>query len=83
MAILTPVAPNVLRRILELKGYGLVADGKLNWVMWRSDAKPITLPKAGDLIAVEVMCNVLDEAAISDAEFLRLRFLAAQRVASV
>jgi len=54
-----------MMRILELRGYKVVTDDNLNWVMEPSKyesgilQEPITLPKRGALLSVDIMMDTL------------------------
>jgi len=71
---LAPVAPETLKRILELKGYRVVSEDDLNWALARDlKGEPVIIPKAGELVALDVMSAALDTAQMSNSEYFRFR----------
>jgi hypothetical protein len=73
MPALAPVAPEVLKRILELRGYKLLEDGQRNWLMGRDDhEKPLTIPKRGKVVTLPVIMNALDHAQMDNATYFAL-----------
>lgn len=67
---LSPVHPKTLRKILKFHGYVVVGEDDLNWALARmDDDPPIILPKRGKLVAVEVMMDVLNKAAVDNATY--------------
>jgi hypothetical protein len=59
------IPPIAMKRILELRGYRIVSEDEFNWVMEPSKyeagslQEPITLPKRGALLAVDIMMDTL------------------------
>jgi hypothetical protein len=65
-----PVPPGTLKKILERAGYGDCGEDVYNWVMVKGDdGIPITLPKLGDLVPVDVMMNALHLAGIDNLSY--------------
>jgi hypothetical protein len=54
-----------MKRILELRGYKVVAEDQFNWVMEPSKYEagslqvPVTLPKRGALLSVDIMMDTI------------------------
>ncbi len=73
MPALAPIPPDTLKRILELSGYELIEEDKYNWVLAKgSDELPVTLPKRGQLVAVDVMMNILDRTKMDNKTYFDL-----------
>lgn len=78
MPALAPIPPALLRRILELDDYKVIAEDLLNWVLVKTadDKLPIILPKIGKLVAVDVMMEALHRAQMNNGRYFELRELA-------
>jgi hypothetical protein len=57
-----PIPPRALKDILCLHGYTLIAEDEYNWSLTdktQEKSEPIIIPKIGDLVALDVMMQVL------------------------
>jgi hypothetical protein len=55
-----PVPPEVLKRLLEKKGYRVVRETDYNWTLALDNdlgdiSEPLVIPKCGNLVSVEIM----------------------------
>ena len=67
------VAPGVFKKLLEKKGFRVIDEDMSNWVMAAGEKDvPFTVPKLGDLVALDLMMNVLDKAKIDNGTYLGL-----------
>jgi hypothetical protein len=78
MTTIACVPPEVLKRILELKGYKLKRETKYNWTFVlpgapEDDPRTVVIPKRGDLVAVEVMMGTLVAAHILPGDYFILK----------
>ncbi|MCG8430898.1 MAG: hypothetical protein MJA29_06985 [Candidatus Omnitrophica bacterium] len=72
MPALRCVAPDILRDILIKYAFEVVGEDHYNWILVRGEKGiPITLPKQGDLVALDVMENALNEAKMDNGTFFR------------
>jgi hypothetical protein len=68
-----------MKRILELRGYKVVAEDQLNWVLeptkYESGVtqEPVTLPKRGALLAVDIMMDTLIKTKTDLQMYFRLK----------
>ncbi len=78
MPAIAPVPPHILRAILELDGFKVVAEDACNWVLVKdaADVFPIILPKIGKLVAVDVLMSALHKAQMNNSRYFELRELA-------
>jgi hypothetical protein len=59
------IPPIAMKRILELRGYRVVAEDDLNWALEPTryesgqTQEPVILPKRGALLAVDIMMDTL------------------------
>ncbi len=59
-----PVPPGVFRKLLEERGFKVIDEDVFNWVMAKGkDEIPLTVPKLGDLIPMDVMMRILSQLA--------------------
>ena len=75
-AVLAPIPPLALKQILELYGFKLVSEDEYNWLLadpGQSTCEPIVLPKMGELVAIDVMMQVLIDAKMGYATYFALR----------
>jgi hypothetical protein len=59
------IPPWALKAILELHGLRVVFEDEYNWMLEssnRTHAEPLVIPKVGNLVAVDVMMQVLIDA---------------------
>jgi len=62
---ITPIPPLAMKKILELRGWKVVAEDDSNWLMEPSKydglakPEPLPLPKRGRVLAVDVMMDSL------------------------
>ena len=68
MPALAPIAPRLLKRILELDGYKCVAEDAHTWILLSHD-HPAVVPKFGELVALEIMDSLLNIAQIDNQKF--------------
>ena len=65
MPAIAPIPPLAMKKILELRGWKVVAEDKLNWLLEPSKydgsvkPEPLPLPKRGALLAVDAMMDAL------------------------
>jgi len=60
LAALAPIDPVSLKCIFELNGYAVIHEDDYNWLLSHSDEKlPITLPKLGDLVPLEILMDTV------------------------
>ncbi len=80
MAPPAPVPPAVFKRMLELYGYTPEGEDAHTWYLGKRDEPMplIMLPKAGDLLSLQLMMPILDALSISDGVFFHLRDQAMQ-----
>jgi hypothetical protein len=78
MPALAPIPQALLKRILELDGFKVIAEDLLNWVLVKdvNELFPIILPKIGPLVAVDVMMGALHRAQMNNGRYFELRELA-------
>ena len=69
----SPIPPEQLKQILEYSGYTVVDQDEHNWLMDRkgSDHPPIPIPKAGPLVALDVLMYALDKAKINPGQYVK------------
>lgn len=73
MPALSPVPPEILKNILSRLGFRVIDEDEAIWLMAKEQRdRPIPLPRDGDLVAVEVMEDVLARANMNDGLFLTL-----------
>ena len=81
LAALAPIDPVSLKCIFELSGYTVVGEDQFNWLLTHKDKSlPITLPKLGDLVPLEILMDTVFTKAGMD---LRIFFELKSRVAGV
>lgn len=81
MAAIRSEAPGVFKKILELRGYKVVAEDVYNWIMAANDDDvPITVPKLGDVVDLGVLMHILDKAQIDNRTYFLLLSQAVQAV---
>jgi hypothetical protein len=75
IAALAPISPIHLKKIFELRGYTVTSEDEFNWVLDSdSTGEPIILPKCGDLVALEVLMDVVfTKAGMNLRTYLALR----------
>lgn len=60
MAAVAPLPPNVIRELLEKKGYKLLAEDPYNWAFaLKDDDPPIIVPHTVDLVPLEIAFSVM------------------------
>lgn len=72
MPAIACIPPWAMKEILQLFGFSVIAEDEYNWVLSETKAhlgiatagevEPITLPKRGDLLALDVMMDTLIKA---------------------
>jgi len=73
MPALRCVAPDILKDILLKYAFEIVAEDEHNWLFVRGETGiPVTLPKHGELVALDIMENALIEAQMNNGTFFRL-----------
>ena len=78
MTELVLILPEVLKLILEKKGYRVVRDTDYNWTLaLPSDvgdiSEPIVIPKRGDLLSMEITMGTLVTSFLLPGEFFSLK----------
>ena len=69
-----PVPPETLKAILEACGYTVAREDNSNWILVRGALEPpISLPKAGVLVAMDVLMQTLSDAKIDNLTYLTLK----------
>lgn len=69
-----PIPPPALKEILCLHGFKVIDEDEYNWVLADSEnSVPITLPKMGELVAVDVMMQTLIDAKLNLSDYFRLK----------
>lgn len=64
MPAIACISPFSMKRILDLYGWGVIAEDEFNWVLAEKkptgdDIEPVILPKLGDLLALDVQMDIL------------------------
>jgi hypothetical protein len=80
LTVPSPISPSHLKRILEIAGYTVATEDEWNWSLIRAGDLPLSLPKEGAFVAVEVMMNVLHQANIVLGAYLPLKTEAAKQL---
>lgn len=74
MPVPRSVPPAVLKEMVVRWGYKVIAEDEYTWVLAQGDTdEPIVLPKEGDLVATDVLMNVLISAKLHLGAFLALK----------
>lgn len=76
MTAIACVPPDVLKLILEKKGYKVKRETKYNWTLvaeMSEESEPIVIPKRGNLVALEVMMGTLVAAHILPGDYFTLK----------
>ncbi len=73
---IAPIPPEALKKILELRGFEVVADNEFNWAM--ADPKlpssePMIIPKTGNRVAVDIMMQTFIDGRMNLREYFELR----------
>ncbi|SRR5258708_39193942 len=71
-----PIPPTALKQILELYGYVVIAEDDFNWVLSESKneiSEPIIIPKAGDLVAIDIMMQTFIDAKMNLQTYFMLK----------
>jgi hypothetical protein len=71
-----PIPPWALKKILELRGFEVIADDDFNWAM--ADPKlpasePMIIPKTGDRVAVDIMMQTFIDGRMNLREYFELK----------
>ena len=73
MAALAPIPARKLKQMVELEGYAVRHEDDDNWVMDRGpDDEILNIPKAGRVLALDVMDSLLAKAKINDRKYFDL-----------
>ena len=73
MAALAPIPGRTLRAMLEVDGYSVRHEDDENWTMDRGpDDEILSIPKYGDVLAMDVMDSLLCKAKINDRKYFNL-----------
>jgi len=75
-AVLAPIPPLALKRILELYGFKVISEDEFNWLLadpGQPSSEPIALPKMGELVAIDIMMQALIDAKMGYATYFALR----------
>jgi len=80
IAVPTPLRPHHLKRVVELRGYAIVDEDDWNWVLAKDVGIPITIPKDGEFVAVEVMLETLHKTGTDLGTYFPLRDQAAREL---
>lgn len=70
------VPPEILKLILEKKGYRVKRETKHNWTLvLESDGEeePVVIPKRGDLVGMEIMMGTLVASHILPGDYFSLK----------
>jgi len=77
MTAIACVPPEILKLILEKKGYKVKRETKFNWTMVavtdEDESEAIVIPKRGDLVALEVMMGTLVAAHILPGDYFTFK----------
>ena len=73
LAVPSPIPPKQLKRVLELRGYKMVAEDEWNWALVLDKGVPLIIPKDGDYVSVEVMMDTLGKAGMDLGTYFPLR----------
>ena len=73
MAALAPIPAKKLKAMFESDGYAVIHEDDYNWTMDRGpDDEVLTIPKLGEVMALEVMDSLLSKAKINDRKYFDL-----------
>ena len=73
MAALAPIPGRTLKAMLQADGYSVKHEDDENWTMDRGqDDEILSIPKYGDVLAMDVMGSLLDKAKINDRKYFDL-----------
>ena len=73
MAALAPIPARKLKMMVELDGYAVMHEDDDNWIMDRGpDDEILNIPKAGRVLALDVMDSLLAKAKINDRKYFDL-----------
>jgi hypothetical protein len=73
LAVPRPIPPVQLKRVVELRGYKLIDEDEWNWAFAKDDGVPITIPKDGEYVAVDVMMDTLHKTGTDLGTYFTLR----------
>lgn len=75
LAVPSPISPINLKRLLELKGYEVIAEDAYNWLLAKgSKTAPVPVPKLGDLVPVDVFMDVVfTKAGMNLGEYIEVK----------
>ena len=69
-----PIRPAQLKRIAELRGWHLLAEDEWNWSLSKDTSVPITIPKDGEFVPVDIMMDVLHKIGVdTPGDYFMLR----------
>ena len=71
MPALAPIPPEQLKRVMEILDFIVVDEDQYNWLMdkeGRNDP-PITIPKIGPLVALQIMDAVIQQASVNHFQY--------------
>ncbi len=71
---IAPVAPEILRRVVEKEGYKIEDDSPYNWTLYKKNSSSpiIIIPKKGNVVSIDVMMNILDRLKMDNKKFFDL-----------
>jgi hypothetical protein len=72
MPALSPIPPDVLKRLLDDYGYKVHMSDSYNWVFVRKGSLPIPVPKRGLRVPLNVMMSALNKAKMDNGTYLAL-----------
>lgn len=78
MTAIACVPPEILKLVLEKRGYKVTRETKYNWTLVPEEdtddsSEPIIIPKRGDLVSVEIMMGTLVAAHILPGDYFTLK----------
>jgi hypothetical protein len=72
MPAIAVIPPECLKGILILYGYKVSSEDQLNWVLVREGSVPITVPKLGELVGLDVLMSALNKSKMDNDVFFSL-----------
>lgn len=71
MGIVAPVAPEVMKWMLEQHGWSISGQDSFNWRMTNPASKEIVIvPKLGTILAIDVLDSILQRSEMTDKQYL-------------